>query len=431
MGDTSGLSYGFLKAEAMRCLGRWKRPWLFVVSLSSCVESRGRTFRSCAVDFGVSRKTGYKWSGRYQESGASGLVDQSRRPLHSPSQTGAVVESRVIQLREAHPTWGGRKLRRRLEDQGVSEVPSASTITEILRRQGMLTASAASPGPFQRFERARSNELWQMDFKGHFGMGNGGRCHPLTVLDDHSRFSLVLEACGHDQGSLVQSVLSSAFRRSGLPESMLMDNGSPWGNDHVSPWTLLTVWLLRWGVRVLHGRAYHPQTQGKEERFHRTLRAEVLQGRTFADLAESQHRFDAWRPVYNFERPHEALDLAVPGSRYQVSTRRYPEQLPELEFSPIDTVRKVQKRGELWFRGQRWFLSNAFTGEHVGLRATTVDGVWQVWFGPQGLGELNLKEAAENRRVVRRLPGVSDGANGGGRDGVRSAHSVPSTPIPE
>ena len=330
--------------------------------------------------FGVSRKTGYKWLSRYQESGASGLVDQSRRPLHSPAQTGAVVESRVIQLREAHPAWGGRKLRRRLGDQGVSEVPSASTITEILRRQGMLTASATSPGPFQRFERARSNELWQMDFKGHFGMGNGSRCHPLTVLDDHSRFSLVLEACGHEQGSLVQSVLSRAFRRYGLPEAMLMDNGSPWGNDHTSPWTVLTVWLLRLGVRVLHGRAYHPQTQGKEERFHRTLRAEVLQGRTIADLPESQHRFDAWRPVDNFERPHEALDLAVPGSRYQVSTRRYPEQLPELEFSPIDTVRKVQKRGEIWFRGQSWFLSNAFTGEQVGLRPTTVDGVWHVWF---------------------------------------------------
>ncbi len=381
--------------------------------------------------FGVSRKTGYKWLSRYRESGASGLADQSRRPLHSPSQTGAVVESRVIQLREAHPAWGGRKLRRRLEDQGLSDVPAASTITEILRRKGLLSASATCPGPFQRFERARSNELWQMDFKGHFGMGNGSRCHPLTVLDDHSRFSLVLEACGHEQGSLVQAVLSNAFRRYGLPEAMLMDNGSPWGNDQASPWTVLTVWLLRLGVRVLHGRAYHPQTQGKEERFHRTLRAEVLQGRTFADLADSQQRFDAWRPVYNFERPHEALEMAVPGSRYQVSPRPYPEQLPELEFSPIDAVRKVQKRGELWFRGQRWFLSNAFTGEHVGLRATTVDGVWQVWFGPQCLGELNLKETAENRRVVHRRLGVSDGANGGGSDCVRSAHSVASTPIPE
>lgn len=379
--------------------------------------------------FGVSRKTGYKWLSRFRESGGSGLADQSRRPNHSPSETDSAVKSQVLALREAHPAWGGRKLRRRLEDQGVSGVPSASTITEILRREGKLSAMGSPPGPFQRFERARPNELWQMDFKGHFGMVNGNRCHPLTVLDDHSRFSLVLEACGHEQGTLVQSVLSSAFRTYGLPEAMLMDNGSPWGNDRVSPWTPLTVWLLRLGVCVLHGRPYHPQTQGKEERFHRTLRAEVLQGRTFLDLKESQRRFDTWRSVYNFERPHEALGLSVPGSRYQMSPRRYPEQLPELEFSQIDQVRKVQDKGQFWFRGQSWSVSQAFKGERIGLRATTVDGVWNVWFGPQCLGVLNLHEKAEKRRVVRRPPGVSDGANGGGTDSVRYAHFVHSTPI--
>lgn len=379
--------------------------------------------------FGVSRKTGYKWLSRYRESGVAGLEDQSRRPIHSPSQTSLVVESQVLELRETHPAWGGRKLRRRLEDQGVSDVPSASTITEILRRQGKLSASGSPAGPYQRFERERPNELWQMDFKGHFGMTNGNRCHPLTVLDDHSRFSLVLQACGHEQGTLVQSMLTSAFRVYGLPEAMLMDNGSPWGNDRVSPWTPLTVWLLRLGVRVLHGRPYHPQTQGKEERFHRTLRVEVLQGRTFADLVESQKRFDAWRSVYNFERPHEALSLAVPGSRYQASSRCYPEQLAEWEFSAIDQVRKVQDKGEFSFRGQSWFVSQAFRGERIGLRATTKEGVWDVWFGPQCLGELNLQESAEKRRVVRRPRRVPESVNGGGTDCVRSAHSVRSTPI--
>lgn len=412
-------------------------PW----KVETAVEIRREFVELCRLEganiselcrrFGVSRKTGYKWRSRYEDQGASGLQDASRRPRHCPSRTGSAMESEVIKLREAHPAWGGRKLRRRLQDQGVSEVPSASTITEILRRKGMLSASATSPGPLQRFVRERPNELWQMDFKGHFGLKNGGRCHPLTVLDDHSRFSLVLEACGHEQGPLVQSVLSNAFRRYGLPDAMLMDNGSPWGSAEASPWTALTVWLLRLGIRVLHGRAYHPQTQGKEERFHRTLRAEVLQGRTFADLRESQRRFDAWRPVYNYERPHEALELAVPGSRYQVSTRCFPDQLPEMEFSPIDTVRKVQKGGDFWFRGERWFLSYAFKGEQVGVRPTTVDGVWYVWFGPQCLGELNLKEKAETRRTVRRLRGGSDDANGGGSDGVRCAHSVASTPIQE
>jgi len=216
MGDTYGLGYGISGS------GVHSMPW----KVDTTVEVRREFVELCNVEgskvaercrrFGVSRKTGYKWLSRYRESGLSGLKDESRRPLHSPSQIGTAMESAVIQLREAHPAWGGRKLRRRLEDQGISGVPSASTITEILRRKGMLSASAGPPVASQRFERARSNELWQMDFKGHFGMENGGRCHPLTVLDDHSRFSLVLEACGHEQGSLVQSVLTSAFRRYGL-----------------------------------------------------------------------------------------------------------------------------------------------------------------------------------------------------------------------
>jgi transposase InsO family protein len=411
----------------------WKVETMVVVrrEFVELCSVEGSNISELCRRFGVSRKTGYKWLSRYRTEGVLGLQDQTRRPHHSPSQTSSVIESRVLALREAHPAWGGRKLRRRLEDQGVSDVPSASTITEILRREGKLSSPVSSPGPHQRFERERPNELWQMDFKGHFGLGNGGRCHPLTVLDDHSRFSLVLQACGREQGTLVQSVLSSAFRVYGLPETMLMDNGSPWGNDRTSPWTPLTVWLLRLGVRVIHGRPYHPQTQGKEERFHRTLRAEVLQGRTFADLIDSQHRFDAWRPVYNFERPHEALNLSVPGSRYRPSSRRYPEQLPELEFSPVDSIRKVQQGGELSFHGQTWHVSKAFKGQQVGLRPTKIDGVWQVWFGPQCLGDLNLHEGAEKRRVVRRRPGVPEGVNGGGTDYVRCAHSVRSTPIQE
>jgi transposase InsO family protein len=338
------------------------------------------------------------------------------------------VEEQVAELRSVHPAWGGRKLRRRLLDQGVEEVPSASTITEILRRRGMLSDVKGSQ-PFERFERERPNELWQMDFKGHFGLSSGGRCHPLTVLDDHSRYAVVLQACGNEQGKTVQEQLKRAFRSYGLPQSMLMDNGSPWGDDLESPWTPLTVWMLRLGVQVLHGRPYHPQTQGKEERFHRTLGAEVLQGHVFRDLAECQVRFDEWRVIYNHERPHEALDLAVPGSRYEVSGRSYPEQLPEPEFSPIDVVRKVQRKGWFWFRGQEWKISKAFHGERVGVRPTVRDGVWEVWFGRQCLGEIDQRAEAETRRVVRRPRGDSDAPPSGGEtDSVRCAHSVRFSP---
>jgi transposase InsO family protein len=352
--------------------------------------------------FGVSRKTGYKWLERYGSEGVEGLVDQSRRPKSSPSQTSAKVEELVVSLRETHPKWGGRKLRRRLQDTGVEGVPAASTITEILRRREKLTKPERA-GNFVRFERSEPNELWQMDFKGHFELGSGRRCHPLTVLDDHSRYSLVLEACSNEQHTTVQERLRTAFRQYGLPQGMLMDNGSPWGSGtRESPWTGLTVWMLRLGIRVSHGRPYHPQTQGKEERFHRTLKAEVLQGQVIKDFVECQLRFDSWRVTYNHERPHEALELAVPGTRYSRSSRAYPEVLPEVEYSPIDQIRKVQKGGWITFQGQDWHVSKAFDGERVGIRPTTTDGEWDVWFGLQCLGMLDQRSDAECRRVVRR-----------------------------
>ncbi len=203
-----------------------------------------------------------------------------------------------------------------------------------------------------------------------------------------------------------------------------MDNGSPWGDDRESPWTPLTVWLLRLGVRVIHGRPYHPQTQGKEERFHRTLVAEVLQGRVFRDLQECQVRFDEWRVIYNHERPHEALDLAVPGSRYEPSGRSFPEQLPELEFSPTDVLRKVQKEGWFSFRGREWRISKAFRGERVGVRPTVEEGVWEVWFGRQCLGAIDQRADAEHWRVVRRLQGEQAARHEWGRNGLRSLRSL-------
>jgi len=349
--------------------------------------------------FGIARKTGYKWLGRHREAGGSGLGDRSRRPERSPERTAAEVEARVVALRLEHPAWGGRKLRRRLADIGMTPVPAASTITDILRRRGLIDRSREPSKPWTRFERERPNELWQMDFKGRFALADGSRCHPLTVLDDHSRYSLVLEACADERGATVRTKLESAFRRYGLPEAMLMDNGSPWGDDRESRWTPLGVWLARLGVRSRHGRPYHPQTQGKEERFHRTLKAEALAGRTLVDLADSQRRFDRWRSVYNAERPHEALALATPASRCRASVRSYPERPPAMEFSPIDVVRRVCDGGRFNFRGRVWRVSKAFKGEAVGVRPTTTDGRWEVWFGVNLLGRLDERGAADSRRA--------------------------------
>lgn len=333
--------------------------------------------------FGVSRKTGYKWLERYIAFGADGLKDRSRRPCRSPGRTREAMEQSVLGVRRKHPAWGGRKIRRVLHTEGRAKVPSASTITMILLRHKCIEKEESGKHrAFVRFEHERPNDLWQMDFKGHFALEKG-RCHPLTLLDDHSRYCVGLAACGNERSETVRHRLTSIFRRYGLPRRMLMDYGSPWGNDVEHPWTPLTVWLLRLEIGVSYGRPYHPQTQGKEERFHRTLKVEVLKNRQYRNLSMCQRAFDDWRDTYNLHRPHEALDLETPVTRYALSPRVFPEKLPEMVYAPGDPVRKVHGHGKLNFHGHEYAVGKAFQGYPVGLRATDEDGVWDLYFNHQ------------------------------------------------
>lgn len=319
--------------------------------------------------FGISRKTGYKWLARYRASGLGGLSDRSRCPGASPAQTPASMESTVLALRCKHPSWGGRKLRRRLEDLGVIAVPAASTITEILRRNGQIAeaTSESRKRSWRRFERSSPNDLWQMDFKGQFRMLTQACSYPLTVLDDHSRFNVVLRHCSGPKRSEVQDALESAFRKYGLPAGILSDNGVPWCARHCGSLTRLSLWLLRLGVEVIHGRRGHPQTQGKDERFHRTLKAEVLSGRNFRDGVHVQSEFDSWRMVYNFQRPHEALDMATPSTRYRSSSRSYPQTLPPVEYEPNSILRKVSS-GVLRYANRAIWIGKTLDGERVAIR---------------------------------------------------------------
>ncbi len=336
-------------------------------------QTGGVNFRTLCRSFKISAKTGYKWRRRFAEGGVEALADRSRRPKSSPQTCKVEVAEAVIALRRECPTWGGHKLRRRLQDLDQA-APAASTCTAVLRRAGLLaTDGAASPQPWQRFERSQPNELWQMDFKGHFPTQAGPRCHPLTVLDDHSRFNLVLSAGGDEQGATVQAELTAAFARYGLPEAMLCDNGPPWGcAEPVCPYTSLGVWLLRLGVRVLHGRPYHPQTQGKDERFHRTLGQDLIARHTWRDLAHCHREFQGYRHRYNCERPHHSLQLDTPVSRYQPSPRPAPAALPPIEYE-LPEVRKVHANGAVMFRNQSWYV-----------------GQWEVFFSHLLLGLIDL-----------------------------------------
>ena len=341
--------------------------------------------------YGVSRKTGYKWVGRYRRAGVTGLTDRSRRPHRSPRQTAPALEAALVTLRRHHPTWGARKLRRRLQTLGRVPVPACSTVTALLHRHGLIVPEA--PGgrrTWQRFERPVPNSLWQMDFKGPVRT-LAGRCHPLGILDDHSRFSLCLRALPNEQTAGVQQALTATFHRYGLPDTLLVDNGSPWGCDLDHPYTPLAVWLLRLGVGVSHGRPYHPQTQGKEERFHRTLQTELLRHHQWRDLVHCQAAFDRWREQYNCDRPHEALALAVPASRYRPSLRSFPATLPPIEYPRGVAVRKVQQGGQLSFQGRTLRVPKAFAGYPVGLQPTSTDGVFDVWFCEHRITQLDLQ----------------------------------------
>jgi len=361
-------------------------------------QQPGVSFSQLCQRFGISRKTGYKWRRRYREKGVTGLADLSRRPQHSPTRSEPVIEEQVLAIRDRYG-WGARKIKACLERAGDGPL-AKSTVHSILLRHGRVTnAPENTVGAYQRFEKERPNQLWQMDFKGHFRLGNHERCHPLTVLDDHSRYSLCLEACPNEQTATVQHRLTAAFRRYGLPERMLMDNGPPWGNDLEHQFTPLTVWLLRLGIAVTHGRPYHPQTQGKEERFHRTLKVEVLAQRVFGDFEHMQCRFEEWRYCYNHVRPHEALDMQVPASRYQPSPRSFPEKLPPIEYGTTDQLRKVQPDGKISFRRREFHVGKAFFGYHVALRPSTVDGVYDVYFATHRIARLDLPQPS-NRSVA-------------------------------
>jgi transposase InsO family protein len=343
--------------------------------------------------FGISPTTGYKWLGRYQADGASGLSDQSRRPHYSPTRTNAKVEQKVVQLRQKHPAWGGRKLHARMKALKESQIPAPSTITAILYRHQLITPEvSAQHRAYQRFEHPQPNDLWQMDFKGDFALEKG-RCYPLTVLDDHSRFALGLRACGDQTTLTVQNALTEIFSRYGMPYRMSMDNGFPWAviTKGKRCWTQLSVWLLRLGIRLSFARPYHPQTNGKDERFHRTLKLELLRDHAWRSLVECQPHFDTWREIYNCERPHEALGLDVPASRYQVSPRAFPERLPPIEYPEGTVVRKVERNGIITIRGQGYFVGEAFRGLQVALRPTTTDRLFEVYFLHQKIASLDMR----------------------------------------
>ena len=363
-------------------------------------QQEGVNRRELCRRFGISPQTGYKWLARFK-AGDRELADHSRRPGHSPGRSGTAIETAVLTVRDAHPVWGARKIARCLERAG-QDVPAVSTVHAILQRRGRVVPPAGTPGqPYRRFEKEAPNLLWQMDFKGHMPLGDGASCHPLTMIDDHSRFALCLAACANEQATTVKTHLETTFRRYGLPEAMYVDNGGPWGFTLDEPWTGLGVWLLKLGVDLIHSRPYHPQSRGKNERFHRTLKAEVFAFERFRDLPAVQRALDRWRAIYNLDRPHQALDQDVPAGRYRPSLRPMPERLPKVEYDDHEIVRSVSTtKAYVSFKGRLWKVPQAFRGERLAIRPLSADGRYGIFFAAHQIATIDLT----NHKPVSHVP---------------------------
>lgn len=354
------------------------------------------TITALCRKYGISRKTGYKWLNRAAEG--LQLCDQSRRPNQQPSKTADELEALIVQMRLSHPAWGGKTIRAVLEAAGVEGLPSDKTCCNILKRNGLIDpAESAKHTAFQRFEKHHCNEMWQTDFKGDFLLGNDVRCYPLTILDDHSRYSIRIEP--KVSATDVKSSFIAAFQEYGLPNSVLSDNGSQFAGAHRGLSTFER-FLIDLDILPIHGRPIHPQTQGKIERFHRTFKQEAL--RTIPiDMDNAATRFANWRWTYNEVRPHHALGMKTPASVYQPSTRKYYEPKPYV-YDEGSRLIKVNNWGYLRFGSNQLFLSETMADTYVEIRFTENDK-FSVIYRNYIIASIDAVEGKLLERHIRRL----------------------------
>jgi len=352
------------------------------------VEKQDESIAAVCRRFGVSRKTGYKWLGRYHEAGVEGLLDQSRGPLHHPQAIDERIAERCLAVRRTHPSWGPLKVRGYLERRvPARDWPAASTIGALFDREGLTVRrklrrrSPPSSAPFAHCGAA--NDVWCIDFKGWFLTGDGRRCEPLTITDAHSRYLLRCQALARTDTDHVWPVLDAAFREFGLPRNMRSDNGSPFASTGAGGLSKLSVKLIQAGVtpeRIAPGK---PQQNGRHERMHLTLLQEVADPPADS-MREQLKRLRNFQRFYNEERPHQALDNATPADRYQLSARRFDGILRQPDYDDDQEVRRVRHNGEIKLDGNMIYISGALVGEPIGLLETE-DG-WSVCYGPVPLG---------------------------------------------
>lgn len=357
-------------------------------------------------EYGISRKTAYKWKSR-REAGDT-LSDKSRRPKHSPNATSAEMVASVLALRERHPFLGGAKISAILKTKGLSNVPSGSTVTEILRSHHLLDERAAAEAKHMiRFARSEPNELWQADFKGHFPLDTGERCHPLNIVDDCTRFALATSPLKAETFEAVRPEFTRVFREYGMPLSLLCDHGNPWGVSQIRGITVFEAWMMELDVLVIHGRPLHPQTQGKEERFNKTWKRECLEPLgprpEFIDVLTESETF---RDFYNNERPHKGIGGKTPSELYRKSARQYPQSIAEWEYGHGQQIMLVGGKGYIHWNGRHIYIGTGLRHKYIAMaESSSHPGCANLLFRNFKIGRVNLERGELESLKVYRING--------------------------
>jgi len=366
------------------------------------VDEGDEPFAELCRRFGISRKTGYKWLERYETSGPGGLEDKPPVARNRPHRLDDELADLFVLARKEHPTWGPKKLRAFVSAQRPElVVPASSTIGELLKNRGLIRPRRRRlrvplhSSPLE--SSARPNGVWCPDVKGHFALGEGKRCHPLTITDEYSRYLLTCEGMYEPKNKPVRDHFERVFREFGVPERIRTDNGVPFATNAAGGLSPLSLWWIKLGIvpeRIEPGK---PEQNGRHERMHRTLKDEATKP-ACATMAEQQREFDRFRHEYNDLRPHEALQQKPPAKVYATSARAYPETLKSPEYGSDFIVRKTDEAGRLSRPGKLLLLYRPLAREPVGLREVD-DARWEVFYGPVELGILD--ETGKEPRFLR------------------------------
>lgn len=353
----------------------------------------GERMSDLCRDFGISRKTGHKFYKRYMAGGIRGLINESTKPFFCPHKTPEEIEKLIIKLRKKRSTWGPKKLKVKMGEihPGIT-IPASSTIGEILKRYNIPLKKRSNRRKAyyngKLGESREPNDIWSVDFKGQFRLGNQKYCYPLTVSDHYSRYILGIEALENTQKHGTMSAFENIFDEYGLPYAIRSDNGAPFATCGLKGWSELSVWWIKLGIRLERIEPGHPEQNGRHERMHWTLKSETTRPISPNQLHQ-QERFDIFRHEYNLERPHEAISMKKPGDLFYKSKRKYPSNLNDYDYPCHDLVSKVQKSGSAKiYKKVNFHLTKALAGEKVGLREIKPK-MWLVSFINYKLGYFN------------------------------------------